>query len=67
MRCVILQDKLQQFWDMSKTQVEDLQAENRQKDREVEEQTERYEAELKVRGVNLKAAVGLLTVEVCVH
>ncbi|KAK9800318.1 hypothetical protein WJX73_001430 [Symbiochloris irregularis] len=40
-------DKLQQFWDVSKTQVDDLQAELRQRDREAEEQTERHEVELK--------------------
>lgn len=47
-----MQDKLQQFWDVSKQQLEDAGAELRQRDRESEEQIERHEVELKVGDIN---------------
>ena len=45
---MILQDKINAFWEISKKELEDTRAQLRNKDREMEELEERHEVEIKV-------------------
>ena len=43
-----LQDKIHSFWEISKQELDDVKAELRNKDREMEELEERHQVEIKV-------------------
>ncbi len=47
---VILQDKINAFWEITKKDLDDRKAELRNKDREMEEMEERHQVEIKARG-----------------
>ena len=46
-----MQDKVHSFWDITKAQVNELQAELRNKDRAAEEAEDKHQIEIKVQAV----------------